>query len=513
VRPGHAGGGIRSDAAAGCSDEEAVRARFGVAPSSIPDWLALVGDSADGSGRAAAGRAVRPRRCSPASGRLESIPDSEDGLGRLGSGAAPPRGEPARASRAGVPLPDPRHAPHRTCLWPRPRRPQVAWTGGATRSSPSSRPRQPMMRASTGRARLGGWPAVARGVGGSTRTDRARSGRDRLERAGHDGILHDQRSFALPVPGGDVEVGAADGHRRPGPPAHDLGVTCGRTGPSAPSQPGTSDTAAGSPRRPPRRGVHRGVHELGWRPPGGRCRSRRRLGAVQRQDVAEQSPDPDAAPHRAKERALDLELEREPVHHVQVRSGVSMSARYASSVRASLNPRCTTTRAAVGPAGPGLRDAEGVAAGLRPRLLEAASRAATAGPSTRAAGVEPGYLPPRRARGQRHLGEVGGSTPRARLRPPKQGHPPVEDGEACGGSRCFRSSRDGMPPTGREPTHRDARFAPTRSSREFRAPNGARAGCRRVHQDAHCTARAPEASDSAPRTGAVTRRRRRCNLE
>jgi len=30
------------------SDEEAVRAKFGVPPASIPDWLALVGDSADG---------------------------------------------------------------------------------------------------------------------------------------------------------------------------------------------------------------------------------------------------------------------------------------------------------------------------------------------------------------------------------------------------------------------------------------------------------------------------------
>ena len=29
-------------------DEEAVRARFGVGPESVPDWLALVGDSADG---------------------------------------------------------------------------------------------------------------------------------------------------------------------------------------------------------------------------------------------------------------------------------------------------------------------------------------------------------------------------------------------------------------------------------------------------------------------------------
>src|SRR2546428_271251 len=30
------------------TDEDAVRARYGVGPESIPDWLALVGDSADG---------------------------------------------------------------------------------------------------------------------------------------------------------------------------------------------------------------------------------------------------------------------------------------------------------------------------------------------------------------------------------------------------------------------------------------------------------------------------------
>jgi len=30
------------------TDEEAVRARYGIGPASIPDWLALVGDSADG---------------------------------------------------------------------------------------------------------------------------------------------------------------------------------------------------------------------------------------------------------------------------------------------------------------------------------------------------------------------------------------------------------------------------------------------------------------------------------
>jgi 5'-3' exonuclease len=69
-------------------DEDAVRARFGVAPSSIPDWLALVGDDADGipgvprwgerSASALLGRF----------GRLESIPDSADGWGVAVRGAA-----------------------------------------------------------------------------------------------------------------------------------------------------------------------------------------------------------------------------------------------------------------------------------------------------------------------------------------------------------------------------------------------------------------------------------------
>ena len=57
------------------SDEDAVRAKYGIAPASIPDWLALVGDSADGypglprwgekSASAVLGRYVR----------LEAIPD------------------------------------------------------------------------------------------------------------------------------------------------------------------------------------------------------------------------------------------------------------------------------------------------------------------------------------------------------------------------------------------------------------------------------------------------------
>lgn len=57
------------------ADEAAVRARFGVPPSSIPDYLALVGDSADGipglPGWGAASTAAVLARY----GRIEAIPD------------------------------------------------------------------------------------------------------------------------------------------------------------------------------------------------------------------------------------------------------------------------------------------------------------------------------------------------------------------------------------------------------------------------------------------------------
>jgi len=54
------------------SDEAGVRAKFGVAPKSIPDWLALVGDSADGlpGWGAKSASAVLARY-----GHLEAIPD------------------------------------------------------------------------------------------------------------------------------------------------------------------------------------------------------------------------------------------------------------------------------------------------------------------------------------------------------------------------------------------------------------------------------------------------------
>jgi 5'-3' exonuclease len=69
-------------------DEEGVRARFGVGPPSIPDWLALVGDDADGIpgvphwGERSAS-AVLSRF-----GHLEAIPDAPQGWGAPVRGAA-----------------------------------------------------------------------------------------------------------------------------------------------------------------------------------------------------------------------------------------------------------------------------------------------------------------------------------------------------------------------------------------------------------------------------------------
>ena len=57
-------------------DEPAVRQKFGVSPASIPDWLALVGDSADGYPGCPAGGG-RPRRpSSPATSTSSAFPSA-----------------------------------------------------------------------------------------------------------------------------------------------------------------------------------------------------------------------------------------------------------------------------------------------------------------------------------------------------------------------------------------------------------------------------------------------------
>ena len=86
-------------------DEAAVRQKFGVSPASIPDWLALVGDSADGypglpgwGARSAATVLARYQH-------LEHIPESATPVGRVGArrGAAGRDARRAAGARAAVP--------------------------------------------------------------------------------------------------------------------------------------------------------------------------------------------------------------------------------------------------------------------------------------------------------------------------------------------------------------------------------------------------------------------------
>ena len=76
-------------------DDAGVRAKFGVPPASIPDWLALVGDTADGfpglPGFGAKSAAAILARW----GRLEDIPADPAALGRAGAR----RGEARRHAR------------------------------------------------------------------------------------------------------------------------------------------------------------------------------------------------------------------------------------------------------------------------------------------------------------------------------------------------------------------------------------------------------------------------------
>ncbi len=60
------------------TNEDGVRARFGVTPSSIPDWLALVGDDADGIPGLAGWGAKSSAVLLSAYGRLEAIPDDPE---------------------------------------------------------------------------------------------------------------------------------------------------------------------------------------------------------------------------------------------------------------------------------------------------------------------------------------------------------------------------------------------------------------------------------------------------
>ena len=137
-------------------DEAGVQQKFGVRPESIPDWLALVGDSADGLPRTAGlGEDIRG-----GGARALPAPGGDSGsrlrLGRLRPGRGTARRDARRAARSGDPVPRARHAAKRRAH--RHRRRRAPLDGARAR-----------VRGLVQTARLGGAPRAGGGAGGSAR--------------------------------------------------------------------------------------------------------------------------------------------------------------------------------------------------------------------------------------------------------------------------------------------------------------------------------------------------------
>ena len=91
-------------------NESAVRQKFGVPPASIPDWLALVGDSADGyPGLPGWGADVRRDRARPLPAPRAHSPPGH-GVGRVRARSAAAGHHARRAARARAAVPRARHA-------------------------------------------------------------------------------------------------------------------------------------------------------------------------------------------------------------------------------------------------------------------------------------------------------------------------------------------------------------------------------------------------------------------
>ena len=110
---------VREDARVVCFDRRsgasidaaAVRAKFGVPPASIPDYLALVGDSADGYPGLPGWGAKSAAAVLPRYPHLEAIPERASQWDVVGARRADPGRQPARPARRRVPVPGAGHAP------------------------------------------------------------------------------------------------------------------------------------------------------------------------------------------------------------------------------------------------------------------------------------------------------------------------------------------------------------------------------------------------------------------
>ena len=84
-----------------------VTAKFGVPPASIPDWLALVGDAADGFPGVPGWGAKSAAAVLTRFGHLDAIPDDPAAARSPGGACGPPRGEPAGGPRRRAAVPSP----------------------------------------------------------------------------------------------------------------------------------------------------------------------------------------------------------------------------------------------------------------------------------------------------------------------------------------------------------------------------------------------------------------------
>ena len=144
-------------------DEAGVIAKFGVGPASIPDYLGLVGDTADGFPGLPGWGAKSAAAVLARYGHLEDIPPSVGRVGRArpaGAGSSRPR---CRSQiDAGAPVPQHRHRRARRRRsatvddWAGPARPLVSApspSGSARpnwRGAPSGRPSAPPARSTAG---------------------------------------------------------------------------------------------------------------------------------------------------------------------------------------------------------------------------------------------------------------------------------------------------------------------------------------------------------------------------